>query len=198
MVAEKFSPTEIFESLYEQQRKRSKKKPLRQFAIADEALLGKLVFTQKNRKGEEYQYDVYRKYSDARATFASSLNVLNELSDILHDLLDIHLRDAGLLTPEDLSWSHKESDEGLIIQTWPTPKKRGRQKAPVEMKELKIVEGKVPTELPRRKGLSPQALDFTESGLILHPVTYLMNGVDEDEARDEAVQKVRARRKPQA
>jgi hypothetical protein len=143
---QKHDAYDIFRILNEQEGRRKKKKPLRQFHLPHEDLAGRLVFDMEDAEGRPVKYDVYGEYVRQVKTFGRAAKLLEEKTNYLHQVLDGLLHSHDLLKPEDVSWTLKQSPEGgLLIETWPVPKQKGRQRAPVEKKTIKIEDAKLPT-----------------------------------------------------
>jgi hypothetical protein len=81
----------------------------------------------------------YDEYSARRYAFGEALKELRSAVKVLHQELDGPLRSAGLI-PEGKDWTFKECvyDGGIFIQVLSEPRRRGRRKPEVPLKQLAL------------------------------------------------------------
>jgi hypothetical protein len=83
-------------------------------------------------------HKAYEKYCEKRIEFGQVVKGFKETARALHAMLEGPLRAAGFL-PDGKDWSLKDCDfEGILVQVWDEPRRSGKRKAEVPMKQLSL------------------------------------------------------------
>lgn len=136
-MAKKSTPFGDAMNFYEwskQQETNGADKPVRTFEIAYADFKDAAEYEDQNL------VDVWK---ESRDEFNRARIQLQRAIDEFRRFLDIILRDGKLLRPEDMHFEFRENDtvDGLVIEVFKeAPKKRGRQRAPIERKALGVFE----------------------------------------------------------
>jgi hypothetical protein len=88
-------------------------------------------------EGDQAIKGAYDTYSSKLFDFGQAMRELKQATKELHDLLDVPLREAGLI-PDGKDWTLKDDEDGMgvYIQVWAEPRQRGRRKSDVPTKQL--------------------------------------------------------------